>query len=152
VADAASKTGISSLIGQTQGTIFVDFVYNGRGNASVDTFNLIIGTWASEAIAMGQFNDVFYTRIYSSSILQFDATFGSLTIGQRYKAAVAYASNDAVFYVNGSLIGSDSSVVVPATSTLSLIRGSFENSKLVNQALLFPTRLENDDLAALTSL
>jgi hypothetical protein len=151
-ADGASKTGISSLIGQTQGTIFVDFVYNGRGNASVDTFNLIIGTWASEAIAMGQFNDVFYTRIYSSSILQFDATFGSLTIGQRYKAAVAYASNDAVFYVNGSLIGSDSSVVVPATSTLSLIRGSFENSKLVNQALLFPTRLENDDLAALTSL
>jgi hypothetical protein len=85
-------------------------------------------------------------------VLQSNQDFGVMTIGQRYKCAIAYASNDAVFYVNGVLQGSDTSVIVPAVSSISLNRGAYENSKEVNQALLFKTRLTNAKLAELTTL
>jgi len=152
IADAASKTGMSSVIGQTKGTIFLDFVWNGKSNTTADNFNFTLGTWATNLISIGNYNSALYARIYESSILNFNVDYGVMTIGTRYKCALAYASNDAVFYVNGSLIGSDSSVNVPALSDVSFNRGTFEGSKEINQALLFKTRLSNADLARLTSL
>ena len=142
----------ADVIGQTQGTLFLDFVYNGKSNTTADNFNLTLGTWASNIITIGQYNAALYARIYASSVLNFNQDFGAVTIGQRYKCAIAYASNDAVFYVNGVLQGSDTSVVVPAISNVSLNRGTFENSKRINQSLLFKTRLSNEELAALTTI
>ena len=142
----------ADVIGQTQGTLFLDFVYNGKSNTTADNFNLTLGTWASNIITIGQYNAALYARIYASSVLNFNQDFGAMTIGQRYKCAIAYASNDAVFYVNGVLQGSDTSVVVPAISNVSLNRGAFENSKRINQSLLFKTRLSNEELAALTTI
>jgi hypothetical protein len=36
LADVASKTGISSLIGQTEGVLFYDFVWNGATTSTAD--------------------------------------------------------------------------------------------------------------------
>jgi len=151
-ADSCSVTGASDVIGQSEGTMFLDFVYNGKSNITADNLNLALGTWPSNIITIGQYNATLYARIYASSVINFFQTFGVMTIGQRYKCAIAYANNDAVFYVNGALEGSDTSVIVPAVSSVSLNRGVYENSKQINQALLFKTRLSNEELAALTTL
>jgi hypothetical protein len=150
-AEAASNSSASSVIGQSQGTIFIDFVFNGKSDSLADNFNLALGTWASNIIVIGNYNSALYARIYESTVLYFNQDFGTMTAGGRYKCAIAYASNDAVFYVNGKLIAADSSVNVPATSTISLNRSSFESSKDVNEVLLFKSRLSNDELASLTS-
>ena len=150
-AEAASNSSASSVIGQSQGTIFIDFVFNGKSDSLADNFNLALGTWASNIIVIGNYNSALYARIYESTVLYFNQDFGTMTAGGRYKCAIAYASNDAVFYVNGKLIAADSSVNVPATSTISLNRSSLESSKDVNEVLLFKSRLSNDELASLTS-
>jgi len=150
-AEVASNSSASSVIGQSQGTIFIDFVFNGNSNSLADNFNLALGTWASNIIVIGSYNNILYARIYESTVLYFTQDFGTMTAGGRYKCAIAYASNDAAFYVNGKLISADSSVNVPATSTISLNRSSFENSKDVNEVLLFKNRLSNDELTSLTS-
>ena len=151
-ADSCSKTDASDVIGQTEGTVFLDFVYNGKSNTTTDNFNLTLGTWSSNVISIGQYNETLYARIYASSVLNFNQDFGAMTIGQRYKCAVAYANNDAVFYVNGGLQGSDTSVNVPSVSSVSLNRSGYENSKEINQAALYKERLTNAELATLTTI
>jgi len=72
-----------------------------------------------------------------------------MTSDTRYKCAIGYANNDFVFYVNGVQMGSDTSVSIPTRSDVYL-QNAHPNSKSVNQALLFKTRLTNDQLADLT--
>jgi hypothetical protein len=62
VADACSKTGISSLIGQTSGTIFVDFVWEGLGTANVDNPIFSIGeqSYGTSNIAIANYNSALY--------------------------------------------------------------------------------------------
>ena len=78
----------------------------------------------------------------------------SLVYGQRFKAAFAYKANDFVAYINGVQIGTDGSGTVPTCSKVSFDRGNGTNAfeGATNQALLFPTRLTNDELASLTTL
>jgi hypothetical protein len=158
--DAASKTGISSLIGQTQGTLFVEVDTNVLGNIfsgtgrrfltiSDNTLNnriLILQSAADDAI---QFIAV------SGGAQQAVVTTSTNQSGIK-KIAVGYANNDFVMYVNGVQIGADTSGTVPSCSRMAI--GFETTSNLsnpacpVSQVLLFKTRLENDDLAALTAL
>ena len=59
----------------------------------------------------------FTAYIRNGGSAQFDVDMNSPTEG-RHKLALAYANNDAVFYLDGVLIGSDSSVSVPSTSNM----------------------------------
>jgi hypothetical protein len=72
----------------------------------------------------------------------------------RHKVAFGYALNNYAIYMDGALIGTNTSGTVPACSKLAFTNfdGSIVAENKTNQALLFKTRLENDDLAALTSL
>jgi hypothetical protein len=153
VADACSKTGISSLIGQTEGTLFVDFVWEGLGTANVDNPIFSIGsqTYGTSNIAISNYNSALYGRVTNGTTIGAAVTFGAMTIGTRYKCAIGYASNDFVFYVNGLNYGNDTSVSIPALSD-AYFQNVYPNSKEVNQALLFKTRLTNAQLAELTSL
>lgn len=150
-ADAASQTPPSGIIGQTEGTLFVEFKYNG-GFPNADTPFIILGTYVSNYIAVAQYNANMYARIVASGITQGTFVFGALVVGQTYKCAISYSSAGFAFYVNGSLVGSNSSITIPATSIFGTTRGSFENSKFINKALIYNTRLSNSELAAITSL
>ena len=152
-ADLASKTGISSLIGQTAGTIFVDFVWNGlQSPAAVDAaiFSIGVQEYGTSSIAISNYNGTMYARVTNGVTAEATINFGSLVAGTRYKAALAYANNDVVFYVNGVSYGSDTSASIPATGDVNF-QNAYPNAKSVNQAILFPTRLQNSDLAALTA-
>jgi hypothetical protein len=157
VADACSKTGISSLIGQTEGVLFTDFVCNGfedygtplSVNNGSTTQYIWITTFANGNIRV---------ELYDSSV-QASVTYTGGVVGQRYKVAFAYKTNDFAMYVNGSLVGTDVSGNTFSGTTLSRVDFNITNSALyanavlqVNQSALFKTRLSNSDLIALTTL
>jgi hypothetical protein len=154
VADAASKTGISSLIGQTEGTLF----------AEVDVRNFVAFSRiisVSTGISTNRIEILYNTTNRITALVVVDGVevvFISSAINQplgAYKIAFAYAQDDFVLYVNGNQIGTDTSGAVPATTRINIGSAFNDGSQLndrIAQALLFKTRLTNQQLQELTSL
>jgi len=153
VADVAQKTGISSLIGQTSGSVFFDFTVD---TISAQTNDPVLwymkdggaGERYIELYSNGNLAYVEYTTLTIASIIK-----TGLTVG-RHKCAIAYATNDFVFYVDGVQIGTDTSGTPSGFSTFALqyYNSSYFGQQKVNQAAIFPTRLTNSELASLTTL
>jgi hypothetical protein len=152
LADAAYKTGISSLIGQTEGTIFVDCESFATGTTNV-LFMLADGTTNNrvEFYWTGTNSGNFICS--SGGAMQFNIAF-TLTQAQRNKIAVVYKVNDFAVYANGASIASYSGGSVPSSlSSLEFSEGaSYLYMGKINQALLFPARLTNTQLATLTTI
>jgi hypothetical protein len=154
-ADVISKTGISSLIGQTEGTMFVDFIYDHSETASAEAISISDGTSANRIFLGNVFSNTFSATVTTSSFAQFtSATSYSLVVGQRYKVAIAYKANDFAFYVNGVQISSGTSGSVPATSRFAFDSGAGSSIffKPTNAVSLFPTRLTNTQCINLTTI
>jgi hypothetical protein len=153
VADAASKTGISSLIGQTEGVLFVDFTVD---TISAQTNDPVLCYMKDGGVGER------YVQLYSTGNLRYLENNGAaiatitktgLSVG-RHKCAIAYANNDMVFYVDGVQIGTDTSGTPSGFSTFALqyYNTAYLGQQKVNQALVFKTRLTNAQLAELTTL
>jgi hypothetical protein len=155
VADACFKTGISSLIGQTSGTVFWDIQVETLSASGLENIlNIDAGSFGNTIyfIVSGNSN-IIIGEMYASSVLQASFTLSSITAG-RYKIALGYANNNTALFINGTQVGTtDTSCSVPAMSRLQLGSGVLGPSDgKVNQAILFPTRLTNAELASLTTL
>jgi hypothetical protein len=162
VADECIKTGISSLIGQTEGTIFVD-INNQLVNPPLDTrIQLSDGStnnWIFLGVPDGGTGGL--VRCYVLNVAtSFNMTFYSSSVlaKQRYKIAFAYKSGSFALYINGVLEGSSSATgTMPSCSALA-IGGSTPASitqdsiQQFNEVILFPTRLTNAELASLTTI
>jgi len=154
LADSASKTGISSLIGQTQGTLFCDFNVlpsTLAGSYYVETF-LNDGT-SNNKVALTYYADgriQFVAFASGSLVVNIDLPSYGLTVG-KHKFAFAYKLNDYVAYADGALVGTDTSATVPSMSALNLY-DTIGGTHAINQAIVFPTRLSNAELATLTTL
>jgi hypothetical protein len=153
-ADAASKTGISSLIGQTEGTLFMDVNKTLRTDSPV-RLNISDGT-ASNWIFIGlQTNNspILYVITAGANVVNIAGV--ALSNG-RHKIAGAYKNNDFVLYVDGVQIGTDTSGDVGATSRFqyggNYLDTAAESDSLTNQILLFKTRLTNAEMQELTTL
>jgi hypothetical protein len=156
-ADVISKTGISSLIGQTEGTMFVD-VYRPTSNSPF-IFMLANSTGANaylNSLYLYQVDtsqltfDVFVSGALQASI----ATSSSgLSVG-RHKIAFAYKQNDFVLYVDGTQIGTDTSGNVPTLSAFEINGADIASISNVetNAVALWQTRLTNTQLAQLTTI
>jgi hypothetical protein len=153
LADAASKTGISSLIGQTEGTVFVEVNYTNTGTDQ--TFVSISDGTLNNRISLS-YNLILnclnaFVRVGGSTqALMTSATSPADGIK---KIALAYKLNDYSLYINGTEVALDSSALVPTCSRIdvgSLLATGVEYP--VNQALLFKTRLTPAQLAELTTL
>jgi hypothetical protein len=153
VADACYKTGISSLIGQTEGVVFWDIqveTLSATGNENI--LNIDAGSYGNTLYFIKGATGVLSAEIYVSGVLQCSFSHSLPSVG-RYKMALAYKANDFAFYVNGVQRGTDSSGSVPAMSRFQLGNGVFGPSDgKTNQAILFPTRLTNAELASLTTI
>jgi hypothetical protein len=156
LAEVASKTGISSLIGQSEGTMFIDADYIASTGSN---FNTLLVLFPSGGVAGGYVvidrypnNTVVceYNQGGSQAFIQSVATYGN----ERLKIAFAYKVNDFVAYVNGVQIGTDNSGTTGLTLT-NLVLPYTPNAPFggkVNAAALYTTRLSNSQLASLTSL
>jgi hypothetical protein len=152
-ADAISKTGISSLIGQTEGVLFTDFVCDGFQNYGTP-LSINDGTTSNYIWLTTFANGNIRAEVYNGAV-QASITFTGGVVGQRYKVAFGYKQNDFVMYVNGTQIGTDVSGNVP--SSLSRIDYNLVNNwslalLKVNSSILFPTRLTNAELTQLTTI
>jgi hypothetical protein len=156
VADAASKTGISSLIGQTEGTIFWEGQIsstsgfpqlcdlNADGNKYIQIYNSLV----SGTPRIGLY-------IQNVSLLLNLASIATISFNTNLKFALAYKNNDYAAYLNGNLVYTNTTIGVPPTSNFGIaaVEQTVETAgKKVDQALLFKTRLTNAQLAELTTL
>tara|TARA_R110000868_G_scaffold406858_1_gene687625 strand:- start:1030 stop:2682 length:1653 start_codon:yes stop_codon:yes gene_type:complete len=152
-ADSAYKTGVSSLIGQTEGTLFVEMDKD-FAEASERYIAIGDGGTANRLMIIGGTGGSIRGFISASGVLQFDVSTGS-AVGN-HKVAIAYAANDIAFYVDGVQIALDTSAIIPAVSNLYLGTHEVGLTERLNggakQALLFKTRLTNAELAALTTI
>jgi len=153
VADACSKTGISSLIGQTEGVIYWDIeveTLSASGNENI--LNVDSGSFGNTMYLIKTATGGVVAEIYVSNVAQCLFSYSLPSVG-RYKMALAYKANDFALYVNGVSRGTDSSGSVPTCSRLQLGNGVLGPSDgKTNQAILFKTRLTNAELASLTTI
>jgi hypothetical protein len=152
VADACSKTGISSLIGQTEGVLFVDFVFTAYDNQA-KWIAFLGGGGAYIGLYSGGSSN-FVAEVENSGGQFINSSF-TFSVGTRYKLALAYKANDFAFYVNGTQIGTDATGSVPTVSSFNFNYNTTNTAlggKVYNQAVLFKTRLTNAELASLTTI
>ncbi len=156
-AEVVSKTGVSSLIGQTEGTIY----------AEVDT-RIYTGISSRRIISLRvDGSNLISLEIIGSNGLSFIVTNGGVAVSLSYsipsngiyKVAAGYnnSTNGTSLYVNGNLIGT-TTAVVPNLSSAIFGYGTRADGAAGTQfgdriraSALYPTRLTNPQLQALTT-
>jgi hypothetical protein len=154
-ADVISKTGISSLIGQTEGTLFFD-VYAQLNTADEQDLSISDGTGNNRAIIRLTSSGTIRGIGVFGGNLEFNIGGSAYTTGTRYKIALAYKNNDVALYVNGTSQGTSSSTTISGT----LSRFGFDvftnGAQIIcsptNAGALWKTRLTNTQLAQLTTI
>jgi hypothetical protein len=152
-ADVIEKTGISSLIGQTEGTALLDFQFNGEGESIILDI-AASGLSPQNRIILYQPNTTivqFIILINDSDTVNISSN--AYSVGQRLKVGIAYKANDFAFYINGVQIGTDTSGSVPSTSRINIGNRqdfTYPASISVNEFYLSKTRLTDDQLELLT--
>ncbi len=155
VADSCSLTNASNLIGQREGTMFADFEID---SDNTNDFNRVLaigdGTTNNRIFIFAQNTEVFRFYVANGGAAQVDIVSTTSILGGRHKVAFAYKANDFIAYVDGVQVGTDTSGTIPSCSNVYVgtnEAGSTQPLKGgINQTILFPTRLTNDQLAELT--
>jgi len=115
-----AKTGISNLIGQTEGTLYWE------GSSIVDNTNKVLF-----GINDGTANNRVSVRINTSNFIQLIVAFGGSTVAniirseaivsdQIYKVAILLAPNYISLFCNGVKVGEDLNNTIPQCSVISL--------------------------------
>ena len=158
LADAAYKTGISSLIGQTEGTFFVEI--QGYTDAlSGNTFFGITESTANNRLLIGQSSTANQFRFY----VDVDAYGGGFNysvtdITEPQKLAIVYSNsgNDIALYLNGAQKTSFSTSNTFSASLTDLVSNNgagTQNAEFnVKQIIVFPTALTDAQAIELTTL
>jgi hypothetical protein len=153
--DITLNTNASSVIGQTEGVLYADVMWNPLKSVVDHIITEAYGASTANQIFIENFANNFYFGIDSagSRVVQIGPAFTNTT--GRFKLAAAYKNNDFAFYVNGQQIGTDNAGSVPTCSNLRV--GSYDGniysySDKINTVALFNTRLTNTQLADLTTV
>jgi len=158
VADAASKTGISTLLPSTEGTFFIDVDVNFDNS----NFTILASTYVDGGSAFTQ-SAYFYInnnkvdgQIWNTPAFTGWTGLSPSLANGRHKLAISWKANDFVYYIDGSLV--DSSTIYSAVPTgmnrldVGDYYGGYGTNNKYNQLLIFKTRLSNADLATLTTI
>jgi hypothetical protein len=152
-ADVISKTGISSLIGQTEGTMFWEVSKQlGENDVRLSISNSSTNDWLFVGI---EFNNL--PRIYCNAggVNQF-SIYGTQISNDFHKVAFAYKANDFALYIDGVQVITHTSGNVPTCSRLdvaNIFPGSDTYATSNNKAAaLWKQRLTNTQLAQLTTI
>ncbi len=153
-ADQYTKTGISDKIGQTEGTMYFEFIDSDYSFSSIArALSISDGTYTNR-IYIAQLSSGAMYCISSTGVEIQEANPG--TRRGNIKVALGYKNNDYILYVNGLSVGDDTSFSVPACNQLYLGQeiGLAVNSlnKPYKEVKLYNTRLSNSELATLTTI
>ena len=159
-ADVIDNTNMSTLIGQTEGAMFVDFNYE-RFNPLADNFiatisdGIINNSLLIAVVGIG----AFVVRLRTSGTTRWDFIIpaASFTFGRK-KVVISYKSGETNLYVNGVKIGSTntSAFTFPVTINKFNLGSSWSGSSLanntINSAALYKTALTDAQAIQLTTL
>lgn len=149
-ADVISKTGISSLIGQTEGTLYSNCFLNINVNFPSGIIG-IVGTGLN-FIYLFYNGNLLSANTYSGGALQNSLTY-TIPSSNFYKICLRYKLNDFSLYINGIKISFSTSGIVPLCSSVSYQEsglGINSNNK-INNSLIFKTALTEDECIYLTT-
>jgi hypothetical protein len=156
-ADVISKTGISALIGQGEGSVLFDFQFNADLESILMDITPNTLSPQNRLILYNPGGLLVYLIIFDNGTNVVTIASSGYSLNQRLKVGYGYKNNDVALYINGTQIGTDTSCTMP-TVTLSRVDlgnrldGTYPSMISVNLAALFPTRLTNAELATLTTL
>jgi hypothetical protein len=159
-ADVISKTGISDLIGQTEGTINIKLSFDSKTSTGTIPFALLG--------ASNLFNNSTYIQMNTSGTLAFivyrSSTFqlvlnstSVFTQDQVINVAVCYKQNDFSLYINGVMEANSSSGNVSlglqgVSFGINNLPTSFNYNGIIKNVELFKERLTNQQMQDLTTL
>ena len=156
-ADSCITGSVTSLVGQTEGTIFVEI----SRKSIFENFFLILSSIAgttsnsyqNSIYFLQQSNGALLIEGFVSNVKVFGFSAGILSLTS-HKIAIGYKLNDFVLYIDGVQIATDTSGTVPAMNYFTLAGGADggANSSNIKSSALWKTRLQNAELATLTSI
>jgi hypothetical protein len=145
--DSCTKSSATALIGQTEGAMVIDVDINSRISS---TQFMLRNTAVTSYISFIITSSVIQCAIYNASTQTVTINYTNSSTG-RFKLGIAYKLNDVAYYINGSLIGTDTSTDIPAMTEIDLYFNA-NNFLKVNSFTHWKTRLTNSELAQLTTL
>jgi hypothetical protein len=151
-ADSVSLTGASSLIGQTEGSVFVEYetpIFTSSANRRLFTLNTGTSSILLQLTTTGNLN---YTVI-DTGASQASIQEGTTSALPR-KVAFCYKVDDFALYANGVSVGTDTSGTVPTSDAVYLGQTQVAGQQIqgwIRAVALYPTRLPNATLASLTA-
>jgi len=161
LADDAYKGGISSLIGQSEGTIFIDYILTDNdNNRYVQLYNNEKDASAISVISIESNGSAIAASCFrgNGTFDKIALTASGYLIGQRIKVAFRYKSGDFALYVNGIQkdIDTGSLTFIGTKSEINLadpdVYFAYKGGVLYNQFLQFKMGLTNAQLAEITKL
>jgi len=149
----ASGALVSGLIGQTEGTIYIEFNMQTLGVEGY-AIRLVAASFDNSVHIRRSTANLVTLELRSAASGVFSQTFSATGF---VKAAIAYKSGDIAAFVNGTQAGSTStSAFTFGASFTSVNLGTFGTAAFLNDriraAALYTTRLSNAQLAELTRL
>jgi len=157
-ADLISKTGISSLIGQSEGVFYWEgkFLSN---SLEVEGISINDGTISNRVVIFKWTSslNLIKIRINVNSTTQAEIDFTVPNIMNNNKVLIKYKPNECSLFVNGSLINTDNTVITFPEGTLNKFafeggNGSNRFNGCVNSIQLYKTALTDEECIALTTL
>jgi hypothetical protein len=155
-ADIISNTNASTLIGQTEGTVLIEFI-NTIADFADTIFDLTDGT-NSNYIRINRLsgNRIQLLVAINNVIVVNIVNVVNANIEPLKKIGVGYINNNISLYVNGVLIGTNTTSNIPSNLSAINLGSRITNANVfndrINNLVLLKTRLSNAELQNLTTL
>ena len=153
-ADVISKTGISDLIGQTQGTIFIDLDWSGNLTLPSRLFQINNGTSSSD-IFLNITSTNGNCQLFINNVGQPNPLLPNISVIKKF--ILVYTNNSLKMFVNGSLVFDSIQLISFALlDRLNIGSSNIASDRVanmrVNNFMIFKTALTNEQCLNLTSL
>ena len=156
--DDITQTGAQSLIGQTEGTLYLEVDWRSTSGANQILLSVNDGTSSNRMLIYNSSGGTLTMRAQANGITVTEQGESSSAYSGIQKIAFAYKTDDFELYRNGSSISSDTSgsLALLATMTDVDLGQSFTASIPANMHIravaIYPTRLSDAECEALTTL
>ena len=158
-ADVINLSTASGCIGQTEGTMYLDFIFR-RPTITTAGHCAIVGPTNANQVVFWNNTSTNSMAVFfrANNVQVFNTSIGTLTEGTRYKLVVAYKTGDSAIFLNGVQVGStNTSAFTFSASLVTIFLGAYETAAAsvtntgINAFTLYTTRLTNTELASLTA-
>jgi len=158
VKDDITQTSASSLIGQTEGTLYVEVDWRETSGVLQYLLSANDGTGNNRIVIRKNTGDSLNMLLVSDSSTLTDQGESSTSYSGIQKLAFAYANNDFEFYRNGSSVSTDTAGDITSLATVANIdlgqafNASSQANMHIRAVALYPKRLSDAECEALTTL